>query len=80
MPRRRKIGARDVLLEFHRVGNAVRVVAIDQPSGTEVILIGPADATRAQLTRAATDKLRYVLEGAPSAEDGEPPKRPGIEV
>ncbi len=69
-----------MLLEFHRVGNAVRVVAIDQPSGTEVILIGPADATRAQLIRAATDKLRYVLEGTAPAEDPAPPRRPGIEV
>jgi len=50
-----------VLLEFTRVGNSVKVCAIDQNSGTEVTLVGPASAAEADLRQAALQKLKYVL-------------------
>ena len=51
----------EVLLEFHRVGNAMRVSAIDPASGTEVTIQGPVGAGEATLRRTAIAKLRYVL-------------------
>ncbi len=51
----------EVLFEFHRVGNAVRVSAIDPVTGTEVTIQGPANAGETTLRRTAVTKLRYVL-------------------
>lgn len=49
------------LLEFRRVGNAVKVSAIDPVTGTEVSISGPADIGEAELSLNACNKLRYVL-------------------
>ena len=76
--RGRTIERDDVLIEFHRVGNAIRVVAIDQASGAEVVIIGPAKASREHLSRTAADKLRYVLRA--KAREAAPPRKPGFEV
>ena len=51
----------EVLFEFHRIGNAVRVSAIDPVTGTEVTIQGPASAGETTLHRTAVTKLRYVL-------------------
>lgn len=52
---------KEYLLEFHRVGNSVKVSAIDPETGTEVSIVGSPAATEAQLTRVAINKLKYVL-------------------
>ncbi|MEE8272166.1 MAG: hypothetical protein V3R98_10615 [Alphaproteobacteria bacterium] len=52
---------REVLLEFMRIGNAVKVTAVDPVTLTEVSIQGPATSTEAALTRAAVAKLAYVL-------------------
>jgi hypothetical protein len=52
---------REVILEFQRLGNAVKVTAIDSETLVEVSIQGPARSTAAELRRAAIDKLNYVL-------------------
>ena len=76
--RKGRDGADDggVLLEFHRVGNLVKVSAVDPETGIEVSISGPASAGEAALSHAAVRKLRYVLAkrrrrgGPPSADRG----------
>jgi hypothetical protein len=52
---------REVILEFQRLGNAVKVTATDSETLVEVSIQGPAHASDAELRRAAIDKLNYVL-------------------
>jgi hypothetical protein len=51
----------EVLFEFQRVGAVVRVSAIHAVSGTEVVLVGAANAGEYALKMAAMRKLAYVL-------------------
>jgi len=54
-------GQREVILEFQRVGNAVKVSAVDTATGVEVSIVGPADSGEETLKRTALRKLEYVL-------------------
>ena len=47
----------EFLLEFRRVGNAVKVSAIDPITGTEVSITGPASIGEAELSLNACNKL-----------------------
>src|SRR5882757_7584387 len=58
------------IIEFHRIGNAVKVSAIDPATLTEVSIIGAATAGDADLTRLVVRKLEYVI--AKHAAQGEP--------
>jgi hypothetical protein len=51
----------EVLFEFHRVGNVVKVSALHVDTDTEVSLAGPASAGVYGLKMAAIRKLIYVL-------------------
>ncbi len=51
----------EVLLEFRRVGNAVKVSAVDPVTKTEVCIQGGAHADEYALRQAAIRKLQYVL-------------------
>ena len=51
----------EVLLEFTRFGNAIKVCAVDPKTGTEVVIQGPVTAGEAELKRTAINKLRFVL-------------------
>lgn len=51
----------DILIEFVRIGNSVKVSAIDPKTGIEVSTIGPASSSETQLAKAALAKLRYVI-------------------
>jgi hypothetical protein len=51
----------EVLLQFQRIGNIVKVVAIDPATLTEVTIQGPATLPQSALTRTAVAKLNYVL-------------------
>jgi len=51
----------EILYEYHRVGNYVKVSAIDPASFTEVCIVGPASATQSALESLAKKKLIYVL-------------------
>lgn len=54
-------GGKEVLLEFQRIGNAVKVVAMDPETLVEVTIMGPPGAGEEALTRIAVRKLEYVL-------------------
>jgi hypothetical protein len=53
---------RDVYFEFTVVGAAVRVSAIDSATGIEVVAMGPASASQADLQQLALGKLKARLE------------------
>ena len=49
------------IIEFHRVGNAVKVTAMDPATLTEVSIVGAPNVGDTELTRVAVRKLEYVL-------------------
>jgi hypothetical protein len=49
------------IIEFHRVGNAVKVTAMDPTTLTEVSIVGAPGAGETELTRLVVRKLEYVL-------------------
>ena len=57
----RPMADREVILEFHVVGNAVKVTAIDPETLVEVSIMGPRSAGEEALKRAALRKLDYML-------------------
>ncbi|HTN63190.1 MAG TPA: hypothetical protein VL147_16840 [Devosia sp.] len=57
----------EVLFEFVQIGPQMRVAAIHVPTGTEVIVITPAAATRTQMQQVALAKLRKKLGDVPPA-------------
>ena len=65
-------GREPFLIEFITIGNAVKVSAVDPVTGTEVSIVGPVNAGRENLKRAAANKLEYVLRK--KAEAGKPPR------
>jgi len=52
---------REVYFEFTALGSAVRVAAIDSVTGIEVVIVGPANASAADLERLALMKLKARL-------------------
>ena len=53
---------RDVIIEFHQVGDYVKVSAMDAATWTEISIVGDPSAGEAELARIALRKLKYVLE------------------
>jgi hypothetical protein len=62
-----------VFFEFTQLGQQMRVAAIDEASGTEVVIIAPLTATRLQMQQLALAKLRRKLGIEPT-----PPRPPGV--
>jgi hypothetical protein len=58
---RRKIDGREILLEFHQVGDYIKVSAIDVDTNIEASIVGSPRSSKQQLTRIAVQKLEYVL-------------------
>lgn len=58
---RRTVGGREVLLEFHRMGQYVKVSAIDAATNTEASIVGSPKVSKKELTRLAMRKLEFVL-------------------
>jgi len=56
-----RVGLKQVLFEFVRVGEIVKVNAIDPVTGIEVSMVGAAKAGADTLKRLATRKLEYVI-------------------
>jgi len=50
-----------VLIEMIRMGNAVKVVAVDPKTGIEASIVGPPSAGEETLKRNAIRKLEYVF-------------------
>jgi len=57
----------EVLFEFRRVGNSVRVVAVDPVTNTEITMVGAPGCGEETLKRLAARKLAYVIAKKPSA-------------
>jgi hypothetical protein len=57
MPKRDLSNSDEVYFEFIAIGHSVKVIAIHAASGTEVSVIGPANAARSDLERLAIQKL-----------------------
>ncbi len=55
------LNGREVIIEFHAVGNVVKVSAMDTNSLTEISIQGPATSSRDILERNALKRLEYVL-------------------
>ena len=51
----------EIIIEFHRIGGAVKVSAMDSATLTEVSIVGPANAGEETLKRNVLRKLEYVL-------------------
>lgn len=51
----------EVLFEFRRLGNSVKVSAVDPVSNTEVSIVGSPAAGEAYLKQTALRKLLWVL-------------------
>ncbi len=67
---RKSVGGREVLIEFHQVGDYVKVSAIDPLTNTEASIVGSTKATQKEITRVAVSKLEYVLRKKEKARDG----------
>ena len=52
---------REVLFEFTRIGNAIRVTAIDAATGIEATIVGASGMGEVMLKRNALRKLDYVI-------------------
>ncbi|PCJ99845.1 MAG: hypothetical protein COA45_03245 [Zetaproteobacteria bacterium] len=52
---------REIIIEFHPIGNVVKVSAMDIQSLTEVSIQGPANSPENILKRNALKRLEYVL-------------------
>ncbi|MFC3677353.1 DUF6898 family protein [Ferrovibrio xuzhouensis] len=61
MSRATDSGDGDAIVEFRRIGAALKVVAIDPATGTEVSMVGDPRLSRQELARLAVRKLQYVL-------------------
>jgi len=59
--RGREMPAGEVLFEYRRIGNQVRVAALDPETGTEVVVVVPPNAPRRQIAQIAVAKLRRKL-------------------
>ncbi|MCK0070414.1 DUF6898 family protein [Kordiimonas laminariae] len=53
--------AGDIIVEFVRIGNMLKVSAVCARTGREVSIAGDPKAPRAQLEKIAIDKLKYVM-------------------
>jgi predicted metal-dependent hydrolase len=58
-----------VIVEFHRIGNSVKVSAIDTRTYLEVSITAPAAASEREMTDTVLQKLAWVQ----SKSDGKPP-------
>lgn len=51
----------EAIVEFRRIGAAMKVIAIDPTTGTEVSMVGDPRLSRQELARLVVRKLQYVL-------------------
>lgn len=65
-----------VFFEFTQVGQQFRVAAIDEATGTEVVVICPPQLGRPQMQRLALQKLRHKLGLAEDLAHDVPPPPP----
>ncbi|MDB5541578.1 MAG: serine hydroxymethyltransferase [Devosia sp.] len=64
-----------VFFEFTQVGQQMRVAAIDEATGTEVVVIAPVSATPFQMQSLALGKLKRKLGAEPPPPAGPKPAK-----
>ncbi len=69
MTKKADVDAAEVLFEFVRLGNAVKVTAFHVPSLTEISIVGPRGAHQEHLKLLAVKRLQYVLAKNRGAEE-----------
>ena len=52
----------EILFEYIRHGNSVKVTAIETQTGTEAVVIVPENLSEAQMQMKALQKLRYIMQ------------------
>jgi len=52
---------KEIIMESVRVGSALRIMAIDPATGTEIVFQAPLHVGAEELRRVAAQKLAYVL-------------------
>jgi hypothetical protein len=52
--------AKEIYVEFVKLGNTVKATAIDPETGVEASIVGPASAPQSLLAENARRKLEYV--------------------
>jgi predicted acylesterase/phospholipase RssA len=52
---------REVIFEYTRIGNSIRVTAVDAETGTEVVFQAPTGTPTSDLQKMAVNKLKYVM-------------------
>lgn len=70
---------KEIYVEFKQVGQAMKVVAVDSETGTEVVIMGPATASRNDLERVAVRKLKTQLAKTSDQHDPDPGEEDGNE-
>ena len=75
---RQNIGGREILLEFHHVGDYVKVSAIDATTNIEASIVASPRVSKQHLTRLAVRKLDYVMDKKRRADKAKPER--GIKV
>ena len=55
-----------VLFEFVTIGNSVKVIAIDEATGTEAVVVVPKNTPLPSMKMAGKRKLAYVLNKKPA--------------
>jgi predicted metal-dependent hydrolase len=56
----KKAGEDGVIVEFHRIGNAVKVSEVDTQTYLEVSITAPASASEREMTDTVPKKLAWV--------------------
>ena len=75
---RQNIGGREILLEFHHVGDYVKVSAIAATTNIEASIVGSPRVSKQHLTRLAVRKLDYVMDKKRRTDKAKPER--GIKV
>lgn len=55
------LAGREIYFEYHQIGNAVKVTAIDALTGIEISIPAPANMPEPLLQARALKRLEYVL-------------------
>jgi hypothetical protein len=67
------VSGRTVYFEMVKLGDVARVAAVDDATGLEAVITGPANAARADLEALALRKLERLLADRPTP--AAPPRR-----
>jgi hypothetical protein len=51
----------EFIIEFHQIGNSVKVSAVDTKTLIEVSIVAPSDSTKKHMTDTVLQKLHYVI-------------------